>query len=123
MSLTRALTSQELRILRHMLGIDQPHVRHPKPYRNYYCAPPGDLAMQALQEAGAVRRYCRSGTNDWFTCTEVGRLAAVESQRSIRLSKPKRMYLAFLDLSDCWPDLTFKQFLTDPSLRRLRSEV
>lgn len=123
MSLTRALTSEELRILRHMLGIDKPHVRHPKPYRNYYCANPGDPELHALMAAGAVRLYSQSGGYESFTCTEAGRIAAVESQRTIRLGKPKRLYRAFLDVSDSWPDLTFKQFLTDPSLRRLRSEV
>ncbi len=123
MGLTRALTSEELRILRHMLGIDQPHVRLPKPYRNYYCASPGDPALHALMAAGAVHIYSVSGDYEFFTCTEAGRIAAVESQRTIRLRKPKRLYRAFLDVSDSWPDLTFKQFLTDPSLRRLRSEV
>ena len=123
MSLTRALTVEELRILRHMLGIDQPHVRHPKPYRNYYSANPGDPALHALMAAGAVRLYSASGGYESFTCTEDGRMAGIESQRTIRLPKAQRMYRAFLDLSDAWPDLTFRQFLIDPSLRRLRSEV
>src|SRR5688572_23336647 len=35
---TPALTSEQLDTLRHMLGINTPHDRQPKPYRDYYCA-------------------------------------------------------------------------------------
>ena len=117
------LSPAQLQIMRHMLGIDTPYTRDPVSYRNYYCAPPGDAGMQALMERGAIERYGEVGSYDWFRCTEAGRLAAVASHRTIRKPKGARLYARFLDLKDCWPDLTFKRFLTDPSLRRLRQEA
>ena len=34
------LTNDQLRTLRHMLGIDDPWMRRPVPTRDYYCANP-----------------------------------------------------------------------------------
>ena len=36
------LAAEQLRILRHMLGIDLPAVKAPVPYRDYYCASRGE---------------------------------------------------------------------------------
>lgn len=111
------LNSEQLRILRHMLGIDDPDAREPKPYRNYYAACPGDPAMVALAETGAVRLALgpvEGYPYDYYVCTNAGIEAAINNHRTIRKSKSQRVYSAFLSACDCYPDLTFKQFLTDP---------
>ena len=117
------LSVAQLSTLRHMLGIDLPWSRQPIPYRDYYCACPGDVHLRELQDLGAVRLYRASGGYEWWCCTDAGRVAAMASHRTIRRSKGARLYARFLDLKDCWPDLDFHRFLTDPSLRRLRQEA
>jgi hypothetical protein len=111
---------EQLRILRHMLGIDDPYMAKPTPYRNYYCANPGDAKMHELVRLGLVVLYSTHGSYEWFACTTAGRDAAVASQKAMRVSKSKRLYAKFLDISDCWPDLTFKRFLTDPQFHETR---
>lgn len=120
------LTEPQLRILRHMLGIDDPYMPRPKPSRDYYCANPGDAKVVELERIGAVCCYRRSGEDtkyDWFQCTDAGRAAAMASHKTIRVSKAKRMYAKFLDIRDCWQGLTFQQFLTDPEFRDSRREA
>jgi hypothetical protein len=117
------LRCEQLQILRHMLGIDHPGVRHPLPYRNYYCATPADAHLHELQRLGAVRLYDIRNGYEWFCCTDAGRAAAMASVRSLRKPQRQRRYAAFLNLKDCWPDLTFRTFLTDKALRRVRDEV
>lgn len=117
------LSSAHLSTLRHMLGIDDPWMRHPNPYRDYYCATPGDGHLRELQALGAVHLYQAGGGYEWWRCTDAGRAAAMASHRTIRRPKGARLYARFLDLKDCCPDLDFKRFLTDPSLRRLRQEA
>lgn len=111
------LNVEQLRILRHMLGIDRPEMDVPKPYRDYYCANPGEPAMLELECLGAVRRYDTRGGYEWWTCTPEGRAAGIASHKTIRLSPAKRRYSRFLDLRECCPDLTFHKFLTDPRYR------
>ena len=118
------LTEEQLRILRHMLGITDPFKR-PVPYRDYYCANPGDEVLHELARLGAVKMYRRTteaqgGDYEWFTCTPEGRAAAIADHRANRPSKSKRVYSAFLEVSDCFADLTFKQFLTDPEFAETR---
>lgn len=108
------LSVEQLRILRHMLGIDRPEVAQPKPYRDYYCANPGDPSMVELERLGAVKQYDDRGDYAWYTCTDEGRAAGMASHKTIRYSAAKRRYIRFLDLRECWPDLTFRKFLTDP---------
>lgn len=114
-----SLTDEQLRILRHMLGIDTPHKRVPEPYRNYYCANPDDPALVELEAIGAVRCYRRDQYH-WFTTTDAGRAAAMASHRKIRHSKGARVYGSFLNVRDCFPDLTFRQFLTNPAFAETR---
>lgn len=117
------LNSEQLRVLRHMLGIDDPDAREPKPYRNYYAACPGDPAMAALAKTGAVR-LARGPVEgfpyDYYVCTDAGTTAAIKSHRAIRKSKSQRVYSAFLSACDCFQDLTFRQFLTDPYFAETR---
>lgn len=111
------LNAEQLRILRHMLGIDRPEMDEPKPYRDYYCANPGDPSMVELERIGAVRLYDTRGDYAWYTCTSEGRAAGIASHRTIRYSAGKRRYIRFLDVRECRPDLTFREFLTDPRYR------
>lgn len=117
------LSSDQLQTLRHMLGIDDPYLRVPRPTRDYYCANPGDQHLHALQAAGAVRLYSTRDSYEWFTTTDAGRAAGIASHRTIRKSKGARLYVKYLEVSDCWPDLTFRQFLTDPELRDTRQDA
>lgn len=111
------LTPEQLRVLRHMLGIDKPEQDHPKPYRDYYCANPGDPTLVELARAGAVRLYDTRGGYEWYTCTDAGRAAGIASHKPIRYSAAKRRYIRFLSLRECYPDLSFRQYLTDPRYR------
>lgn len=103
-----------------MLGINDPYMAQPKPYRDYYCANPGDPALHDLQRLGAVELYSTHGNYEWFRCTVTGRAAAMASQRAIRKTKAQRIYAKYLDISDVFPDLTFGKFLTDPQFSDTR---
>lgn len=105
-------TDEECSVLRHMLGIDKPEERNPKPYRDYFCADPEDPQLKAMECRGLVECYSRHGGYAWYRCTAVGREAAFASHKAIRYSKPKRVYISYLDILDVCPDLTFKEFLT-----------
>lgn len=113
------LTDEQLRILRHMLGVDDRRKR-PTPYRDYYCASPGDEALHELARLGYVRLYAEHDGYEWFCTTEQGKSAAVQSAISRYETKPKRRYSRFLDAKDVFPDLTFKQFLMDKRLTEIR---
>lgn len=115
-----SLTDEQLRILRHMLGIDNPYMAHPKPYRDYYCANPSDPALHELQRLGMATLYATRDKYEWFRTTDAGRAAAIASQKAIRKSKSQRVYAKYLDISDSFPDLTFKRFLTDPYFAETR---
>ena len=116
------LSADQLDTLRHMLGINKPADKHPKPYRDYYCADPGDAKMLELAALGVVVRYSQRYGYDWYSTTDAGRAAAIESHKTIRLSKSKRLYSRYLNVSDAWPDLTFKKFLVDPQFAKTRKE-
>ena len=119
------LTEAQLDLLRHMLGINTPWDRTPRTYRNYAAATPGDSRFIELERIGAVVRYVARGGKEyhWYKCTEAGRFAAIRSHRDIRYGKAKRRYRKFLSVSDCCPDLTFKEFLTHPDFKDLRENA
>jgi len=120
------LSEKQLDTLRHMLGINTPDDRIPKPYRNHYAANPGDVEMAELERLGMVELTAKNHLNsglDFYSCTENGRLEAIRSHRLIRKRKPQRVYSKFLDVSDCFPDLTFKEFLTNPYFKQTRDEA
>jgi hypothetical protein len=102
------VTPEQLRILRHMLGIDDPYMATPKPYRDYYCANPGEPKLHELAALGMVELYSTHGSYEWFRCTPAGRAAAIASQRAIRKSKSARVYAKF------------RQFLTDQHFAETR---
>jgi hypothetical protein len=111
------LNPEQLRVLRHMLGIDKPWEDSPKPYRNYYCASSCDPTMSELARIGAVQLYDARSDCEWYTCTDAGRAAAIASFKTIQYSASKRRYRLFLDIRECCPDLTFREFLTNPIYR------
>ena len=114
------LTPAQLHTLRHMLGINTPEDRDPKPYRNHYAAGQGDQELVELERLGAVEfRGERYGLK-FYSCTATGREAAIKSHKAIRYGKPRRVYLKFLEVSDCFCDLTFKEFLTSPEYHECR---
>jgi hypothetical protein len=117
------LNASQLDTLRHMLGINDPSVGHPKPYRNYAAVNPGDPEFVALATVGAVERYRTAGKDssyDFYRCTDAGRAAAMASHKTIRLPKSKRVYSKFLDVRDALGDISFKDFLTRPEYRESR---
>lgn len=109
---TTVVTEGQLHILRHMLGLnDQQDRRNPEPYRDYYCANAHDVALEKLAHLGMVTR-CSDGGGYWTYCTtERGRYLAMKSARLRRWPKSKRVYAKFLEISECFPDLTFGEFL------------
>lgn len=111
--------AEHLRVLRHMLGINTPDDRVPKPYRDYYCANPGDKKLHAMMALGLVEIY-RSDKYEWFTTTDAGRAAGMASHRTIRNTKAKRIYSKFLDCKEAFQDLTFRDFLTHDDFRETR---
>lgn len=117
------LSGEQLRILRHMLGVDDPRRRSIEPYRNYYCANPGDLALLELERLGAVRQYADHSGYHWYTTTEQGKDAALQSAMQRRKPKAARVYEVFLDSKDCYPDLTFKEFLMNPCFAEARQRA
>ena len=118
-----SLTPEQLRILRHMLGIETPRDRFPAPYRDYYCANPGKPALHELQALGMVRLYSTRDGYEWWCTTDAGRAAAMASHKTIRYSKPRRTYIKWLDIKDCFADLTFREFLTHPDFAASRREA
>lgn len=119
------LTKDQLDTLRHMLGINTPWDRVPKPYRNYYAATLGDVGLFELELLGAVEKYETNSDSEygWYRCTEEGKLAAMRSHKDIRYKKAQRRYAAYLDMTDVFPGLTFKDFLTYPDFKEARDRA
>ena len=120
------LTDQQADTLRHMLGINDPSKSRPEPYRNYAAVDPGDPTFVELARLGLVhhaRGPARGFPYYCYVCTDMGRRLAIESHRRIRWSKAQRRYSMFLHMRECCPDLTFRQFLTEPAFANERREA
>ena len=120
---TDEINQKQLSTLRHMLGINDPTVKTPKPYRNYAAVSPGDEEFKELHSLGLVRFVGYRGDYDYYSCTELGKLLAEKSHKDIRYKKSKRVYIKYLSVSDACPELSFKSFLTDPKFARYRKEA
>ena len=118
-------TDEQLHTLRHMLGINTPNDRSPRPFRNHAAVVPGDKEYAELGRLGAVEQYqVRYPTGyTWYRCTQAGKLAAMRSHRVIRRTKSQRRYSAFLNLLDSLPELTFNDFLTKPAFKEVRENA
>ena len=123
MNKTLSVKNEHTKILRHMLGIDIVGVKNPKEYRDYYCANPGNAILHEMESLYLVKMYSERDGYQWFTTTDLGKAIAKESQRKIMLPKKKRMYLRFLNVADCCPDLTFREFLMDDDYADIRKSV
>lgn len=119
----KALTFQQLNTLRHMLGINTPDDAQPKPYRNYYCANPGDPMLVELVRLGAAEIYSARDGYEWYRCTDAGRAAAMASHKTICRTKSQRVYSKFLDVRDALGDITFRDFLTNPQFAESRRQA
>lgn len=117
------LTEQQEDNLRHMLGINRPEQRAPQAYRDYAAVNPGDVEWVELERLGMVERYSSHGSYHWYRTTPAGRAAAFASHRKIRFSRSTRRYLKFLDLGDCFPGLTFREFLTAAEFAEARASA
>lgn len=114
-------TREEQKTLRHMLGIDTFDQRIAKPYRDYYCATPNDPHLESMRERGLVERYeARDKTYWWYRTTPAGREIAFASRIPLIKTPAQRRYLAYLDISDALPDLTFREFLVGPEFKEAR---
>ena len=121
---TIELTEKQLHTLRHMLGINKPADRVPKPYRNYAAVAPGNEEYVELARLGVVELYeCSNKDYDYYQCTDQGKLLAMRSHRNIRYTRGKRRYRVFLDIRDAFQDLSFREFLTDPEFAQARAEA
>lgn len=116
------LSPREEDTLRHMLGVNDPYKRDPKPYRNHYVAGSEDVPrLERLASLGlVVKRPTRLTEDPLYVATEAGIQVALESQKSIRKPKAARVYHTYLDISDLCSELTFKKFLTDPQFAEAR---
>lgn len=117
------LTPEQLDTLRHMLGINTPDDKRPKPYRDYYCASKGDAKLAEMARIGAVELYRIDESYEWYCCSPKGREVAMASHKTIRRSKGSRMYSKYLDVHECCPDMTFKDFLTKPEFAESRASA
>lgn len=106
--------------MRHMLGINRPEVRSPRPHRDYAAVNPGDPHWVELERLGMVELYSKRGGYDWYRTTPAGREAAFRSHRRFRSSRGERVYCAYLNVSDVLPGLTFRDFLTHPDFAESR---
>lgn len=115
-------SDEDLRILRHMLGIDDAR-KLPKPYRNHYCANAGDPNLVSLAQRGLVvlsRPPSKSIPYETYIATEAGIASATSSARRRAWPRKRRVYDRYLDVKDVCPDLTFRDFLVDPEFAEIR---
>ena len=111
------LTEADLDTLRHMLGWQKTDQRDPPDGRDYGCPNPGDPLFARLESLGLVT-CLRRGKDaalhdlDTFTTTDLGKEMARRSFYQRRKSKAARKYAVWQRITDSWPELTFKEFLT-----------
>ena len=72
------LTEAQLDDIRHALGINQSG----REYRNHYCTYDGDPKMEAMVEAGAMRRgvTINEGRDRMYHVTDAGRAALAQEE-------------------------------------------
>lgn len=118
------LTPKQESTLRHMLGINDPSIAHPKPSRNYAAVLPGNPEFVELEQLGLVEIYRKAASPfpdyDLYRCTDAGRQAAFDSRKGYVYPRSKLRYCAFLRMRDAIPDLTFRDFLTNPEYAEWR---
>lgn len=123
------LTPDELRILRHSLGI---HKFGDEPYREYFCADvDGDPVCESLVAKGLMVHGRKDERSQYYITTDAAPAAAAFPRGKLKgyayavgdseffgglyaETASKARYLVFLKLGDCLPDLR----ITDVKIRR-----
>jgi hypothetical protein len=111
------MKDEHLKVLRHMLGINDPYMAKPESYRDYYCANIGNKTLHELKKLGMVRLYFTCDKYEWFTTTDLGKSKAIESFWLLQKPKKARRYLCYLKIKEVNSQLTFKDFLTLPEFK------
>jgi hypothetical protein len=119
-------TKAHLEIMLHSLGISDPYQK--ESYRNYFVAGPGhydlplimDLIGAEMMEERRAPGFLEGGDRV-FGVTDKGKLYCNINRE--KPSKAKRTYRMYLECSDCNPDLTFREFLTDPYFKEARESA
>lgn len=113
------MRNQRLHILRHSLGLDD--TGRGTMYRNHFCASPGHHDwddLMALCEEGLMvdlgARGQMTGDDNLLMVTDKGKAVASKPDPLPPVSRGRRRYRYWRDLSDAWPDISFGRFLTDP---------
>jgi len=110
--------SDLLHILQHAMGFDR--FGRGTGYRNHFVTGEGSddhpTCMEAVATGLMVRRAGNTltGNMDLFLVTDAGRqYIRTHSPKVDARQRRRDRYSRFLDLSDAWPDYTFRQFLRD----------
>lgn len=118
------LTPSQIHILQHSIGISK---RHDKPYRNFYAVYTSSDSvpdLEVLVKAGLMANGDKSPVNPdmvYYYVTDAGREVAFKHLPKDTRTQKQKKYERFLYAKDAYPDLTFKQFLTDPYFKEARS--
>ncbi len=125
-SMEPVMTDIELEIVLHTLGLTDPKTK--EPYRNHFVSGDGNSDMTILaslcQKGFMVETrapgFLEPGDR-LFLVTDAGIFYAQKHRpKPRRLTRDQKRYGRFLELSDCHPDLTFREFLTDPQFAKYR---
>jgi hypothetical protein len=112
------MTPQQLQILQHSLGVDQ-YGQGPQ-YRNFFDAGVSDERFcRELIAMGYLRRHLSTQLFPGFNCsvTEEGKAAMRKaSPAPPKLTAGQKRYRTWLRVSDCFPDMTFGQWLVARNL-------
>lgn len=118
-----SISEDHLGVLRHMLGIDSS--RPTEPSRNHYAVCPGspdDTEMREMVKLGLVKYYGKAWEYHFYQATERGTRSAIDSHKKMvrKVPKKRRVYLSWLSTKDAIPNLSFKEFLTNPKYESFR---
>ena len=104
------MTSDQLHILQHALGLDRYGLG--EPYRNHYVG--GEKKCRPLVEMGymlEMKPRSISGGDPWFIVTAEGKKAVKdESPRPKRMTRSQQRFSDYRDFDDAY-HCTFKEFL------------
>ena len=107
------MTAEQLGLLQHSLGVDQ-HGRG-RMYRNFFCAGGSDEQVcRELIDLGYMKQHRTTEMLPYFNCsvTEAGKVAMLaESPKPPKLTPGQQRYRKWLDVADCYPDMTFGDWL------------
>lgn len=130
----RYLTDQPFDHIDHALG--RPVDPLSDTYRNYFATDDGSNEAKAFRASSYWEERNRHGDMIWFVVTHKGRAALHDhlqaigdkhrlytvsfdghASQSVATTRGKAKYARWLAISDCRPDLTFKEFQTTARVR------